>query len=115
MNRQKQKEHKKQRRAYRTRSRIHGTAQRPRLSVHRSLKYMYAQMIDDDAGVTLVSVDDKKLSGKKSDRAQEIGKQLAEAAKAKGIETVIFDRGAYRFHGRIKALAEGARAAGLKF
>lgn len=103
------------RRAHRTRARIHGTATRPRLSVHRTLKHISAQLINDDAGTTLAFADDKKMAGAKSQRATSVGTLIAEQAKAKGIEAVIFDRGAFRYHGRVKAVAEGARAAGLEF
>ena len=92
---------------------------RPRLSVYRSAKHIYAQIIDDTAGRTLASAStkDKDFSGSGSnvEAAGEIGKQIAERAKKAGVETVIFDRGGYIFHGRVKALADAAREAGLKF
>lgn len=106
---------KNQRRARRIRSVLHGTAARPRLSVHRSLKHIAAQLLDDDAHKTLAGVNDAELKGKKSERATAVGKRIAEAAKKLGISTVVFDRGPYLFHGRVKALAEAARAGGLKF
>ena len=92
---------------------------RPRLSVYRSAKHIYAQIIDDTAGRTLASAStkDKDFSGSGSnvEAAGEIGKQIAERAKKAGVETVIFDRGGYIYHGRVKALAEAAREAGLSF
>jgi large subunit ribosomal protein L18 len=103
---------------YAIRSKIAGTAERPRLSVFRSNKEIYAQLIDDVAGHTLVSAssrENKEASGSKSDRSKMVGKSLAERAVAKGISTVIFDRGGYLYHGRVKSLADGAREGGLKF
>jgi len=115
MNIQQQKLARKIRRMNRTRSRLFGTAERPRLSIHRSLKHIRAQIINDQNGTTLVAVDDAKLTGTKSERATAVGKRIAEAAVAKGIVTVIFDRGPYRYHGRVKALADSAREGGIKF
>ena len=97
-----------------------GTAERPRMSVFRSNKEIYAQLIDDNKGETLVSASsrDKELSkakGTKSEIAGQVGKAIAEKALKAGIETVSFDRGGNLYHGRVKALAEGAREAGLKF
>jgi len=108
----------KQRRIVRVRAKISGTALRPRLAVRRTLNHIYAQLIDDRAGKTLAAasdseVKDKKL--KKTEQAAEVGKLLAEKAKAKKIEAAVFDRRDKKFHGRVKALAEGAREAGLKF
>jgi len=110
------------RRHRRIRKQVAGTPERPRLCVFRSLKDVYAQVIDDEAGHTLVSASsiDTELRSKmkdlnKSEQATLVGKALAERAKAKGIETVVFDRGGYRYIGRVKALAEGARAGGLQF
>ena len=93
---------------------------RPRLSVHRSANNIYAQVIDDVAGVTLASAstretDLKGKSGGNTAAAAEVGKLVAERAKKAGVEEVVFDRGGYLFHGRVKALADGAREAGLKF
>lgn len=106
----------KKKRKVRTRAKIKGIPNRPRLSVFRSNKAIYAQLIDDDKGITLVSAREKKLGKKtKIERAQEVGKILAERALKKKIKTVVFDRGQYRYHGRVKALAEGARKGGLKF
>jgi len=101
---------------YKIRKKINGSADRPRLSVFRSNKEIYAQLIDDIAGHTLASASSKKGAGTNSqEKAKAVGKALAEAAKSKGIETVVFDRGGYLFHGRVKALAEGAREGGLQF
>jgi large subunit ribosomal protein L18 len=103
------------RRMHRTRARIHGTAQRPRLSVKRSLAHVYAQLINDDTGTTLAAASDKDISekGKPVEVAKAVGTLLAEKAKAAGISTAIFDRGGYRYHGRVAALADGAREGGL--
>lgn len=103
----------------RIRNKISGDSQRPRLSVFRSAKHIYAQVIDDAAGVTLASASslDKGFegSGGNKDAARKVGKKLAENAAQKGITDVIFDRGGYIYHGRVKELAEGAREGGLKF
>lgn len=103
---------------YSIRRKVSGTAQRPRLSVFRSNKEIYAQIIDDVQGVTLSaasSVGIDKSEKNKSDIAKIVGQELASKAKAAGIESVIFDRGGYLYHGRVKALAEGAREGGLVF
>ena len=112
----------KQERRFRIRKRIRktikGTPEVPRLSVFRSNKDIYAQLVDDINGKTLASASSlkMKLEGKKKiEQAFEVGKALAEAAKAAGIEKVVFDRGGYLYHGRVKALADGAREGGLKF
>ncbi len=102
------------------RKKIKGTPERPRISVFRSNKEIYAQIIDDIHGHTLISASSmsKEIRGAKGTRteiAREVGKLLAERAKASSIERVVFDRGGYLFHGRVKALAEGAREGGLKF
>jgi large subunit ribosomal protein L18 len=105
----------------RIRKKVLGTAERPRLSVYRSLNHIYVQVIDDLKGVTLVSA--SSAEGKKADRrtggnlaaAKSVGKAIAERARNKGIEKVVFDRGGYIYHGRVKALADAAREAGLKF
>ncbi|MFH1426182.1 MAG: 50S ribosomal protein L18 [Candidatus Kerfeldbacteria bacterium] len=115
MNKDRQKLNQKGRRAHRTRARMSGTAERPRLCVNRSLRRIAAQLINDDTSQTLAFADDRELKGTKIEVATEVGKRIAEAAKSKGIEAVIFDRGAFKYHGRVKALAEGAREAGLKF
>ena len=103
----------------RVRAKISGTAACPRLDVFRSSKNIYAQIIDDEQGVTLaaassVEKDFGETKGNK-DEARKVGALIAERAKAKGIETVVFDRGGYIYHGRVKELAEGAREGGLKF
>jgi len=105
------------RRAHRVRAQVHGTAERPRLTVKRSLKHIYAQLIDDVQGKTLASASDKdvKTSGKPVEVAKEVGKALAAKAKAAGIAEAVFDRGAYRYHGRVAAIADGAREGGLNF
>ncbi|HCS86652.1 MAG TPA: 50S ribosomal protein L18 [Lactococcus garvieae] len=105
----------RQKRHIRVRGKISGTAETPRLNVFRSNTNIYAQVIDDEAAVTLASASSLKLTGTKTEQATEVGKLVAEAAKAKGIEAVVFDRGGYLYHGRIQALAEAAREAGLKF
>jgi len=102
------------RRALRVRAKIHGTAKLPRLSVFRSLRYISAQLINDDNGKTLVAASDKGLSGNKTDKAKAVGKALATIAKEKKISRAVFDRASYRYHGRVKALADGAREAGLE-
>lgn len=127
------------RRHKRVRAKIFGTKERPRLSVFRSIKHIYAQLIDDERGDTLVAASDLELKSRiknqKSKRqiknkkleetkkpltgkvaiAYEVGKLIGEKAKTKKIEKVVFDRGGYKYHGRVKALAEGAREGGLKF
>jgi len=96
--------------------RLTGTAKRPRLSVFKSANHIYAQLVDDEKGKVLLSVSDLKIKkGKKADRALEIGKTIAKEAAGKKIESVVFDRGGFVFHGRIKAVADGARQGGLKF
>ena len=104
----------------RTRVRISGTEEKPRLSIFRSNKQIYAQIIDDEKGVTLAScssrikdVTSQPLS--RTEQSKIVGQKLAELAKAQGIEKVVFDRGGYRYHGRVRALAEGAREGGLNF
>jgi large subunit ribosomal protein L18 len=105
----------------RIRKKLQGTAERPRLNVYRSLNHIYVQVIDDLNGQTLVSA--STAEGKKEDRraggnvasAKVVGKAIAERAKAKGVTHVVFDRGGYIYHGRVKALADAAREAGLKF
>ena len=103
----------------RVRAKISGTPERPRLNVFRSETNIYAQIIDDVNGKTLVSASslekDFSCEGTKTDAAKQVGVNVAERAKAKGIENVVFDRGGYVYHGRVKALAEGAREGGLQF
>ena len=106
-------------RAKRVRGKISGTAERPRLCVFRSSKNIYAQLIDDIARTTLVSASSKEKdfsgSGGNKEAAKKVGLAIAERAKAKGIEAVVFDRAGYLYHGRVAALADGAREGGLKF
>ena len=107
------------RRTRRTRSKIYGTSKRPRLSVYRSSKHISAQLVDDAKGLTLLSFSSsslKRLKGAKgTDIAFSVGEELGKKAKAKKITKVVFDRRGYRYHGRVKALADGARKGGLKF
>ena len=110
------------RRHVRVRKNLAGTAERPRLNVFRSLSAIYAQVIDDQTGQTLISASSmdrelrEKLKGmKKSEQAKLIGQTLAQRARDKGIQTVVFDRGGYRYIGRVKAFADGAREGGLQF
>ena len=110
------------RRHSRVRKNLAGTAERPRLNVFRSLSAIYAQVIDDQSGRTLASASTvdrelrEKVKGmKKAEQAKLIGQTVAERAKSKGIQTVVFDRGGYRYIGRVKALADGAREGGLQF
>ena len=102
----------------RIRAKMQGTPERPRLNVYRSLNHIYAQVIDDTKGTTLVAastVAAKSKTGGNAAAAKEIGKLVAERAKEKGIKKVVFDRGGYLYHGRVKALADAAREAGLEF
>lgn len=99
---------------------ISGTSNTPRLCVFRSNKHIYAQLIDDEKGTTILAVNDLELKNKKKkdnkkNIASEVGEAIANKAKEKGIKKVVFDRGGYRYHGRVKALAEGARKGGLEF
>ncbi len=108
----------RQRRRYRVRSKVSGTAERPRLSVYRSNRGVFAQLIDDIDGRTLAAAnwtepELKELRG--TEQAKKAGELLAERAKKAGVETCVFDRSGYRYHGRVKALAEGAREGGLEF
>lgn len=110
------------RRHSRVRKNLAGSAERPRLNVFRSLSGIYAQVIDDSAGNTLVSAStvdrdlrEKMIGLKKAEQAKLVGQTVAERAKSKGIQTVVFDRGGYRYSGRVKALADGAREGGLQF
>jgi len=103
----------------RVRAKVSGTGARPRLNVFRSLNHIYAQLIDDESGVTLASASSLEKGfgqpGGNKDAATKVGGLIAERAAAKNIEEVVFDRGGYIYHGRVQALAEGARKAGLKF
>ena len=110
------------RRQKRVRVRVRGTAERPRLNVFRSLVHIYAQVIDDGRGVTLASAStidthlrDQLVGKKKSEQARLVGLLLAERARAQGVQRVVFDRGGFKYHGRVKALADGAREGGLEF
>ncbi len=123
MDANKRKRTQRHRRHRRVRKKILGDAGRPRLCVFKSAKHTYAQLIDDSEGRPLVAASTQKLGevkadkkvGRKTAAAREVGKKLAEAAKERGIQKVAFDRGGYRYHGRIAALADGARSAGLEF
>ena len=103
----------------RVRKKIQGTAEKPRLNIFRSNRFIYAQLIDDVNGTTLASASSFEAAvaneGNKSDQAKEVGKLIAERAKAAGIERALFDRGGYLYHGRVKSLADGAREGGLNF
>lgn len=104
------------RRHARIRSKISGTAKRPRLAIYKSTTAIYAQVIDDDKGVTIVSADSRKAKGRTPlERAKEIGTEIAKAASAKKIKEVVFDRGGFEYKGKIEAVATGAREGGLKF
>ena len=108
----------RERRHRRVRGKIAGTADRPRLAVFRSNRGIFAQLVDDASGKTLAGaswITVKGLDGNKTDQARAVGKAVADAAKKAGIETVVFDRGGYLYHGRVKALADGAREGGLRF
>lgn len=102
----------------RIRKRVDGTTEKPRLAIYRSLKHIYAQIIDDTKGVTLVSASSMEkdaVGGGNKDGAKAVGTRLAERAKEAGIGRVVFDRGGFRYHGRVAALADGAREGGLEF
>lgn len=120
MERNKLKDKRRWRRRMGLRKRIRGTAERPRLAVYKSLKHIYAQVINDMEGVTLASASTRDnavevTTGGNADAAKTVGEQLAERAKAAGVTQVQFDRGGFRFHGRVKALADAAREGGLEF
>ena len=122
MSSEKAREEARRRRQRRVRAHVSGTADRPRLNVYRSLVHIYAQVIDDASGTTLVSAstNDTELRSqmagkKKAEQAKLVGQAVAKRALAKGLTKVTFDRGGYRYHGRVKALAEGAREGGLEF
>jgi len=119
-----EKQEKRKRRHKKVRAKIFGTSKVPRLCIFKSSKHIYTQLIDDEKGKTILSSDDLKLkktktkvssSAGKVGLAQQVGKVIAEKACKKGIKKVVFDRGGYKYHGRVKALAEGAREGGLKF
>ncbi len=117
MNKNKEKTRKRKARHNRVVAKIKGTAGVPRLNVFRSNQHIYAQLIDDTVGKTLISIDDLRLKtkGTKKDISLAIGKELGQKAKEAGIEKIVFDRGGYKYHGRVAAIATGAREAGLKF
>ncbi|MGF1470960.1 MAG: 50S ribosomal protein L18 [Rubrobacteraceae bacterium] len=112
-----QKRAHREKRRKRVRRRIYGTAERPRLSVYRSNVHIYAQLIDDDEGHTLAAVDSREAGGAENrvEAARRVGELVAERAKEAGVEEIVFDRGGNRYHGRVAALAEGARSGGLEF
>ena len=113
-----QKRQARNKRRNRVRAKIFGTKSVPRLNIFRSLKHINAQIIDDTAGKTLVAASDLELKitkGRKADKAKEVGKLIAKKAQEKKIKKVVFDRAGYKYHGRVKALADGAREGGLKF
>ena len=115
------KEQRRRIRRYRIRKRVSGTPDRPRLAVFRSAMHIYAQLIDDESGVTLTAASSRETLGERPEGAGKtgksfgVGKLLAERAQEKGVTMVRFDRGGYLYHGRVRALAEGARSGGLKF
>jgi large subunit ribosomal protein L18 len=105
---------------WRIRTRVQGTAQKPRLSVFRSNKDIYVQLVDDNSGVTIAAASSRDkdiaaIAGNKVAKSLSVGKAIAQKAKALGIETCVFDRGGYLYHGRVKSIADGAREGGLKF
>jgi len=107
---------KRHQRHLRVRKKVSGSAERPRLVVYRSIKHIYAQLVDDGAQRTILTVSDQDVAdGKKTEKSAEVGKRLAAKAKDAGITKVVFDRAGYRYHGRVKAVADGAREGGLEF
>lgn len=112
-----QKEIARKRRCIRVRSKVNGTEARPRLVVFRSLTHTYAKLMDDGKGITIVESSDLKSTekGTKTEKAKKIGLDIAKKALEKKIESIVFDRNGYKYHGRVKAVAEGAREGGLKF
>jgi large subunit ribosomal protein L18 len=112
----KTREEQRYRRHLRVRKKVSGTVDRPRLVIFRSLKHITAQIVDDSSGRTLMTVTSTDLtSGKKSEKSLEVGKRIAARAKDAGITKVVFDRAGYKYHGRVKAVADGAREGGLEF
>lgn len=111
------KEQRRKRIHFRIRKNVHGTAEKPRLAVYRSNKEIYVQLINDDQGHTIASANSKEcgVSGSKVEQSKAVGKLIAEKANAQNINSVVFDRGGYLYHGRVKAVADGAREAGLAF
>jgi large subunit ribosomal protein L18 len=117
-NKEKLKKQLRHKRRIRNRAKVKGTKDRPRLNVFKSLKHLYAQLIDDQIGKTLVAASDSELKGSKgtkTERAQAVGKLLAKKALEKKVKKVVFDRAGYKYHGRIKAVADSARESGLEF
>ncbi len=115
---EKTKKIRRSRRAVRIRNKIEAANTSPRLTVFRSNKHIYAQIIDDSAGKTLVSISEKEAVTQKANKVEKaklVGQKLAEKAKAAKVKSVVFDKGAYKYHGRVKALADGAREGGLQF
>lgn len=109
------KRNSRNKRHVRIRARVKGTTERPRLSVYRSNTSVYVQIIDDTVGQTLAAADSRAQSGTKQEKAEAVGTAVAQAAVAAGITAVVFDRGGFQYHGTIKAVADGARSAGLEF
>ncbi len=104
------------RRENRVRGKLHGTAERPRLSVHRSNKHIFMQAINDDAGLTVAAISDQKITdGTKTESASKAATQLAAALKKAGVSKIVFDRGGYRYHGRVRAVADALRQEGIEF
>jgi len=110
----KNKRKKRKLRHKRVRAKVFGTKEKPRMSVYKSLRNNYVQIINDQANETLLAFDDRKIKGTKAKRAEKLGKKIGEMAMEKGIKQVVFDRGGCKYHGRTKAIAQGARNAGLK-
>ena len=113
--RPKTREEMRLRRHLRVRKKVQGTGERPRLVVFRSLKHIYAQLVDDTANRTLATVTDREVEGTKTAKSAEVGKRIAARAKEAGVTRVVFDRAGYQYHGRVKAVADGAREGGLEF
>jgi large subunit ribosomal protein L18 len=112
----KTREERRYRRHLRVRKKVTGTQERPRLVIFRSDKHIYASLVDDTTGRTLATTSSLKVAeGKKTEKSAEVGKQIAAIAKERGITTVVFDRAGYQYHGRVKAVADGAREGGLEF
>jgi len=116
-NKLKEKKELRDRRRKRIRAKIFGTASRPRISVFRSLKHLYVQLIDDERGLTILAVSDSEIKdkGKKVELAEKLGELMAAKAAKNSITEAVFDKSSYKYHGRIKAVADGARKGGLKF
>ncbi|MBI2064367.1 MAG: 50S ribosomal protein L18 [Candidatus Yanofskybacteria bacterium] len=116
MNKNSDKKLNRSRRHRKVRAKISGTSSRPRIAVFKSNQYIYAQVVDDESGKTLLSVSDMEVKkGKKSEKALKIGETLAARMKEKGLLEAVFDRGGFKFHGRVKSVADGLRNGGIKF